>query len=201
MAEFNKEDWRFEVGQVSYWNCTNKQKDNFALSITGDVVEIIKRNKQDFGTKQPEVDKYGNNVIEWVLCLQQPDGTEVRWPLRNKNCQWSIINGLKAQGLPGSHFTEVAGLNITVSTQDGNFGKENPRPFEVKINGQATEQFRGYTNNYVPAQANPVQQVQQAQQFVQQAQVQQRQAVQQAYQQPPQPPQYVDPYSDEDMFN
>ena len=177
-------EFQFEVGQVSYWKFTDPKDENYRTQISGDVVALIKEPETDFKTKQPKLDDQGNMLVQWTVCLAQPNGKEIRWVLRNKNCQWAILNALKAQGLAASNFGEIAGYNITVTTEDGVWGKENPRPFAVTINGIAATPWRGYVNkmpNYAPRPVNPVQQVQQAQTQVQQA-------VQQAYQAAQQPP-------------
>lgn len=188
----------FDIQQTSWWNYTNKERQGYTLSITGDVVEISARQKVEFGSKQPVYDKNGKPQTEFLVTICTAEGDEIIWTIKNRAVINTVAAALQATGLPGRNLAELGGLNITVSTQEGSYSRSNPRPFFVVVNAQGTHEFRGAMNKVQP---QPVQVAGQAVQYQPVQPVQYQQVPQQPpVQQVPQVPQGADPYSDEYDF-
>lgn len=133
----------------SFWNYGKPEKDDFSLSITGEVVEIRKVQSKVFGTKQPAFYDDGNPKMEIWVVLKTADGGEVAWAnIRPKsNAMHAFQRALESAGKPGKNLIEVGGLIITAETQQPpqgfTYGQKNPRPFRVKILGPGDSGFRG----------------------------------------------------------
>lgn len=206
-------------GTGDFWNYHDPNKDGFALEITGDVVAISTPQATNYATKQPEFWPSGEPKLLICLHIALPDGTEVKWSFGpgsrktgGSRAVQAIRAALGAVNAPAKSVTEIGNKNITISTQQGSYNSNNPRPWAVRINGPATAPYRGVDesqpermkpqpvpqaayqavqNNMPPQQNLGPQQARQAMQAaVQQQQAQQYQ--QQQYQQPV-------PYSDQDI--
>ena len=159
-----------------------------------------------------------------MICLHiaATDGRELKWsfgPGSRKNGGSSAVKAIRSAlasiNAPAKSVAEIGGKNVTISTQSGAYNANNPRPWFVKINGQATAPYRGVDETQpermapqpVPQQAyQAVQQarpVQQQPQPMQQPQnfgpAQAQQAVQQAVAQQQQQQYNQVPYADQDI--
>lgn len=136
----------------NYWNYGHPERDNYTLSISGDVVEIREVQSLDFKTKQPAFYDDGNPRMEINVVLALPDGSEIIWPwIRPKGAAMTAFqNALINTGFAGESLREIGGLTIKAETQQPpqgfSYGQKNPRPFRVTILGEATHPFRGVVN-------------------------------------------------------
>ena len=139
-----------------FWNFTKQEKEDFASSITGDVVEIAAVPRRIFNSS--EIDRWpdGNPKMDMRITLAQANGEEVCFSFkfsssRNtqywNNMQTALFDAMKNAGLNGSTLQEIGGLNITVATKvppaGFGYGPQNPRPFTCVINGRGIAPFRG----------------------------------------------------------
>lgn len=152
-------------GSSNSWNYSNRENDDFALAITGDVVEMKQVQATKYGTNEPDFweNKDGSRSPKLNFCITIKSDIlgEKDWvfnPYTKKTQQnpdgysksmMAIVNALTAAGFTGSNLAvdSLGGRNITVSTQEPpegfSYGAGSPRPFALTINGMATNPFRG----------------------------------------------------------
>lgn len=146
------------------WNYADKTKANFATSLTGTVVEISNPQALDFATKQPKTWPDGNPVRNLRIVIKGQSGQERSWTFAPKSkAAEACLLALDPQGdRPAVSMEELLGRLITVSTADGVYNAQNPRPWTVSIQGMGdTTAVRGLKDLSGMAQAQPVQPVQQ----------------------------------------
>ena len=141
-------------GASNHWNYSNKEKDDYATKITGDVVAFRAPQKINYTTKQPECWPNGEPKLNVAMIIKTADGQEKQWVFgpggkgKRTNAYQAVVDAIKAYGKPGKSLMEIGGLNITVATKEPpeGFGYSitNQRPFKVRINGAGEAEFRGF---------------------------------------------------------
>lgn len=151
MANNNGKD-PFEIGTsgAKWWKQTEQEK------IQGTVVEIGLINDTDFQTKQPKYYKDGNPILKYTVTLKQEDGSEIIWAFKKKGAAMDAVKkALDPQGTRNSfNLRETLGLVLRVSTKNGVYNNNNPRPYWVDVLGKDTvTKVRGAKE--APAKAEP----------------------------------------------
>lgn len=146
----------------SFWNFSNKEKDNYTTSIKGIVKEIQLVPKTKFGSK--EIDRYDDGNPKRNLRLYiEDDGNETIWEFnpggrdkrnfggedRRSEALKALVNALLAVDKDAKDIEECLGMFIKVATEEppGNFtySRNNPRPWHVELNNQMMFEHRGCT--------------------------------------------------------
>lgn len=146
----------------SFWNFSNKEKDNYAISIKGVVREIQLVPKTKFGTR--EIDRYDDGNPKRNLRLYVDDeGEETIWEFspggrdkrnsggedKRSEALKALVNALLTVDKNAKDIEECLGMFIEVSTEEppGNFtySKGNPRPWHVKLDNTVMSEHRGCT--------------------------------------------------------
>lgn len=132
-------------GSGSYWNYSKPDKDGYALSIEGTVVEIAEVPAKKFGTD--EIDRWpqGNAKLNAKITLAKDDGTEISWefkprtkrdkhsnPLGMSVSLAALFNACTQAGLPGQHLKELLGKYIAISTRERRDSEGNPIGYDVR---------------------------------------------------------------------
>lgn len=154
-------------GSGNYWNYSGSDKPNYMTSITGTVVEVIRKQGTDYATKQPKVWKDGSPRAVFQLMVKGASGRELGWVFEmfTKNRETgqrvltkpaqAIADALDPNGGGTPSLEDLLGLNVTISTEEGVYNQTHPRPFHMVINGPGDmESVRGATD-LLAAQAQP----------------------------------------------
>lgn len=147
----------FDGGGLKRWNYSNNQKEDFIPeSITGDLVEISFPQKRSYSPNNPgqgnlEFWPDGNPKRNILFVLKGKSGKELGWeftPSKNSPAKNAVIAAMQVaianNLIPDTNSIKSLcpgngiGYNITIKTQEGNYGAGNPRPWKVTINGKAT---------------------------------------------------------------
>ena len=130
-------------GDRKRWNYSDpKSTDNpMTLQISGVLVEMSNPQKKDFKTKAPCFWEDGNPIENLGLTILRGDTGEEEFfeitPSKNSIAMQALDNAFKAFGTAnGITFNKRSdycvagkpGYLITIATQDGNYGSNNPRP-------------------------------------------------------------------------
>lgn len=186
----------------NFWNYHSPDKSNYTLELTGDIVAISTPQATNFATKQPEF--WPNGEPKLLICLHigLVNGQEVCWsfsPGSKKSggsaALKAVRSALAAINAPAKSVSEIGGKNVTISTQAGVYSAGYPRPWNVRINGQATLPYRGVDESQ-PDRMKP-QGVPQAAFAAARGQLPQQQ--QQQHTQPQAMPSNQVPYTDQDI--
>lgn len=184
MGIFNLDPNAGGGGGGNFWNFSNNQKDNYMEWLTGDLVEIRKVQHFNPATKQYEVFANGQPKIDFMITLLCEDGVERKWAFppftkdratntRVPTMAWQAwLDAIANSGLNAQYLEDIGGMNITLHSPAGVYNMNNPRVFEVFINGPGNAEFRGAFDFEPPKQAQP--QPQPMQQRPMQQPVQQR---------------------------
>lgn len=188
------------------WNYSDPSREGYSTSLTGTVVAIQEIQKRSFSMNgkigAPEFWPDGNPKMNIRMTLVKADGSLATFQFQpaskaQKDRQKPSIHMDLFDLTGGTDMMNLIGKTITISTEQGSYGANNPRPWSVRI----SEEGPYIPNHLIPAeltqprvlaneaasggqinaqQAQPVQ----AQQPMQQAAVQpmQQAAVQQANQ-------------------
>lgn len=132
-------------GNNSFWNYSKPDKDGYALTIEGTVVEIAEVAAKKFGTD--EIDRWpqGNAKLNVMLTLAGPNGTEISWefkprtkkdkhsnPLGMTPALNALFEACTNAGLPGQNLNELLGKYIAVSTKERRDSEGNPIGYDVR---------------------------------------------------------------------
>lgn len=129
------------TGASLNWNYSNPQKENYNLAIMGTIIRIQEVQSHKWtpnGPGAPEFWDDGKPKMNIRVLFAQCDGSLVSWTFQ-KMTQKSINGGKQGahaslQALARQHnLPTLMGHTITVSTQEGNWGQGNPRPFMVAL--------------------------------------------------------------------
>lgn len=150
-------------GASNGWNYSDKNKPGYMNSITGTVVEISNPQALNFSTKQPEFWKDGNPKRNLCVTIKGQSGRELNWTFapRGHGSQ-ACLTALDPQGIrPAVNIEELLGKMITVTTQEGVYNAQNPRPWHVQILGQGdVASVRGIVDLEKPQAQQPMAQPQ-----------------------------------------
>lgn len=182
----------------NYWNYSNPQNEGYMTQLTGTVVEMRFTQKIDFNTKKPAVWPDGNPRLVLNIYILGQSGRELDWVIEPKgNAAQAILAGLDPQGNKAAvSFKDLLGKNITVSTQEGVYRKNNPRPWYVQVNGEGDHNAVRGAFDFSPQQVRPEVQPQAQPQPQPQQSFSPQSPVAQAFQQHARP---VDAYAGEDI--
>lgn len=181
-------------GSSNYWNYSAADKDNYMTSITGTVVEIIRKQGTDYATKQPKVWKDGSPRAVFQVVVKGQSGRELSWVFEmfTKNRETNqrvftkpaqaIADALDPDGKGNPSLEDLLGMMVTISTQEGVYNQTHPRPFHVQILGQGDVQSVRGATDLLAQTSQPQAPVQQVQPQVQQAPSLMQQRVQEAEQ-------------------
>ena len=124
-------------GASNAWNYSDKTKPGYATSITGTVVEISNPQALDYQTKQPKVWPDGNPVRNLRVVIKGQSGREASWTFAPKSkAADACLIALDPQGdRPAVSIEELIGKLVTISTAEGVYNAQNPRPWNVAIQG------------------------------------------------------------------
>lgn len=124
-------------GSSNAWNYSDKTKQGYSTLITGTVVEISNPQKLNFQTKQPETWPDGNPVRNLRIVLKGQSGREASWTFAPKSkAADACLIALDPQGdRPAVSIEELLGKMVTISTVEGVYNAQNPRPWTVTIQG------------------------------------------------------------------
>lgn len=129
------------TGTSLNWNYSNPQKENYNLAIMGTIIRIQEVQSHKWtpnGPGAPEFWDDGKPKMNIRVLFAQCDGSLVSWTFQ-KMTQKAINSGKQGahaslQALARQHnLPTLMGHTITVSTQEGNWGQGNPRPFMVAL--------------------------------------------------------------------
>lgn len=125
-------------GSTSVWNYSNKNNENYSNTLGGTVVEISNPQARDFSTKQPKFWPDGNPMRNLRVVVKLPTGGEKAWIFAPKSAAAeACLAALDPDGSkPSVNIEELIGKMVTISTKEGVYNAQNPRPWNVAINGE-----------------------------------------------------------------
>ena len=134
-----------------YWNYSNESKDGYMPSITGTVVEVIRKQGTDYATRQPKTWPDGSPRAVFQLNILGKSGRELGWVFEmftkdrstgqrvfTKPAQ-AIADALDPEGDAMPSLEDLLGREVTISTEPGVYNQTHPRPFKVVINGMGDQ--------------------------------------------------------------
>lgn len=126
---------------IPYWNYSNPDKANYTTTIIGTIIrcqEIQAREWSPTGHGRPKFFENGGPKMNLRILLAQADGNIIAWTFPEYSqkkiregkggIHGQLINALTAAGC-----TTSLGTTIQISTQEGNWGLNNPRPFTIEV--------------------------------------------------------------------
>lgn len=131
MNEFNPGD----TG-IKWWNFSRPQDEDYNLTVTGTVLAIQKYQTTDRTTKMPDFWPEGDP--KWRIRILFADFVGdpfivgvTRSTKRNKEGAGKLHIDLAA--IAGDNFTDLVGKTLSITTQEGQYGMSNARPFKVEL--------------------------------------------------------------------
>ena len=150
-----------DAGATNFWNYSDKEKDGFRLSITGDIVEIhrtftIERYNQKTLGQIKRFDN-GNPMENWELvidCGSELGELTISLPKNNGLFEkiWAKCVEAGEPPVRGTAWKRclpdmLENMNCSIATKDGKYGSGNPRPWNFRINGpRAFAEYRGFVD-------------------------------------------------------
>lgn len=120
------------------WNYSNANNPHYSLRMNGTVVEISNPQSINYATKQPETWPDGNPKRNLRLTFADAGGQEWNWTFAPRSvAARAILEALDPQntGRPVS-IEEILGKLVDVTTIEGVFNQQHPRPWNVKVLGE-----------------------------------------------------------------
>jgi len=136
------EDINFESSS-NWWNHRNPNKDNYSAVLSGTVVEFALVPRRKFGSTN-EYERYRNGGImeNYKLTIADANGTEWQWefkpgPRSNPSVPFAAIKkGMAEAGIKPFKASSMAGLAVTIWTEEGTYSMQHPRPYGFRVDGQ-----------------------------------------------------------------
>lgn len=133
-----------EQSELTKWNYSNPNGDNYQLSIRGDVVKIAQVQVKNHMTKEREWWPDGNAKLNMLFIIQAEDGNRYPFIFSPRSTAADAVKAaMKQAGIPANSWANMAQMCIEVSTEEGKFYQGNPRPWHVKILGPGEAEFEG----------------------------------------------------------